>query len=183
MPNRELGRAVPWRWLALAAGVVIADQITKALVLAFIAPGERIALTAFLSLILAFNAGAAFSFLAGAGGWQRFFFIAVAAAASLLIAHLLRKHAGDRMFSFGLALILGGAIGNLIDRIRIEKVVDFVLVHDYLPFTHALLAWLDPFPAFNVADSAITCGAVALVIDSFRSRADPVPRAGAGRDS
>ena len=159
-------RARPVRWLAIAAVLVVAVQATKAVVLAAFRPGEELALAPFLSLVLAFNKGAAFSFLAGADGWQRWLFTATAVGASVLLVWLLRR-GGDRVYCWGLALILGGAIGNLIDRLRIGQVVDFVLFH--------WRGW--SYPAFNVADSAITIGAVLLIVDSFRQRraGDPAP--------
>ena len=119
-------------------------------------------MTAFFSLVLAFNTGAAFSFLAGAGGWQRWFFAAIAVVASVIIVWLLRR-GGDRVYCLGLALILGGALGNLWDRLTLGKVVDFLLFH--------YAGWA--YPAFNVADSAITVGAALLIIDSFRQRRAP----------
>ena len=152
-------------WLGIAAAVVAADLATKALVQAALVPGERIPVIPFADLVLVFNTGAAFSFLAGAGGWQRGFFIAVAIAAVVLIVWLLMRHGGERVFCAGLALILGGAIGNLWDRIRLGHVVDFVLLHAG--------GW--HFPAFNVADSAITIGAALLILDSLRGK-----RAGGG---
>jgi len=147
-------------WLAVAALIVAADQATKALIQAALAPGERIPVIPFLDLVLVFNTGAAFSFLAGAGGWQRGFFIAIAVGAIALIGWLLARHAGERLFCAGLALILGGAIGNLWDRIALGHVVDFVLLHAG--------GW--HFPAFNVADSAITVGAGALILDGLLGR-------------
>jgi signal peptidase II len=167
----EVGREMnsptsAYRWIALAAGVLALDQITKAAVLATFRPGDQVALLPFLSLVLAFNKGAAFSFLAGADGWQRWFFTAVAVAAAIFIVWLLRR-GGNRVYCLGLALILGGAIGNLADRLRIGEVVDFVLVH--------WRGW--SYPAFNVADSAITVGAVLLIVDSFRQRRADAPAA------
>ncbi len=157
-----------WRWLALAAVVVALDQASKALVLERFRPGEELPVTAFFSLVLAFNTGAAFSFLAGAGGWQRWLFAAIAIVAVAVIGALLRR-GGDRVYCLGLALILGGALGNLIDRLALGKVVDFLLFH--------YAGWF--YPAFNVADSAITVGAALLILDSFRQRrtAAPPPRA------
>ncbi len=147
-------------WLLAAAVVVVLDQVTKALVQAALAPGARIAVAPFLDLVLVFNTGAAFSLLAGAGGWQRAFFIAIALAAAALILHLLRRHPDERLFCAGLALVLGGALGNLWDRIVLGHVVDFVLLHAY--------GW--HWPAFNVADSAITVGAAALIWDGVFGR-------------
>lgn len=149
-------------WLLVAAVVAVLDQTTKAVVQGALAPGARIPVAPFLDLVLVFNTGAAFSLLAGAGGWQRALFIAIALAAAALILHLLRRHPGERLFCAGLALILGGALGNLWDRIVLGHVVDFVLLHAY--------GW--HWPAFNVADSAITAGAAALIWDGvFGQRA------------
>ncbi len=151
------GRMGPW--LALAAAVVALDRVTKAAVEARFEYGERLQVVeGFFDLVLVYNTGAAFSFLADAGGWQRAFFIAVAVAASALILFLLRRHAGERWFALGLALILGGALGNLYDRVVLGHVVDFLLFH--------WRGW--HYPAFNVADSAITIGAVILVVDGLR---------------
>jgi signal peptidase II len=157
-----------WKWLALAAIVIVADQVTKSLVAASLSRGESIPITGFMSLVLAYNAGAAFSFLAGALGWQRWFFATIAVLASAFLVYLL-KRGGGRLLCAGLALILGGALGNLWDRIVIGKVVDFLLLH------YGGWSW----PAFNVADSAITVGAALLIIDSFRQRREdaPVPAA------
>jgi signal peptidase II len=161
-----------WRWLALTALVVVLDQASKAWVMHAIRPGEVRPVTDFLSLVLAFNAGAAFSFLGDASGWQRWLFTAAALVASGVIVWLLRR-GGDALYCAALALILGGALGNLWDRAVIGRVVDFILVHHYLPAALPGAAWLDPFPAFNVADSAISVGAVLLIIDSFRQRRRP----------
>jgi signal peptidase II len=158
-----------WLWLFLSAAVVITDQLTKAAVLSWLHAGEERIVTGFFSIVLAFNSGAAFSFLGDASGWQRYLFSAFAVAAAALIVWLLRR-GGDRMYCAGLSLILGGALGNLLDRAFIGRVVDFILVHDFLPFRPPGGGWLDPFPAFNIADSAITIGAVLLIIDSFRQR-------------
>jgi signal peptidase II len=157
-----------WKWLWLAAAVIVADQVTKSLVVASFSRGESLPITGFMSLVLAYNSGAAFSFLAGAPGWQRWFFAVIAVLASVFLVYML-KRGGSRLLCAGLALILGGALGNLWDRIAIGKVVDFLLLH------YGGWSW----PAFNVADSAITVGAALLIIDSFRRRpADaPVPAA------
>jgi signal peptidase II len=161
-----------WLWLVLSAAVVGVDQLTKALVLSTLRPGEERALTDFFSLVLAFNSGAAFSFLGGAAGWQRYLFGAIAIGAACLIVWLLRR-GGDRLYCAGLSLILGGAIGNLCDRVTLGKVVDFLSFHHFMPFHHPLVNWLDPFPAFNVADSGITVGAALLILDGFRKRPAP----------
>ncbi len=135
-------------------------------------PGDQLALTPFASLVLAFNTGAAFSFLAGADGWQRWLFTAIALAAAVVIVWLLRR-GGDRVYLAGLALILGGALGNLYDRLTIGTVVDFLLLH------YRGWAW----PAFNVADSAITVGAALLIVDSFRTRRRDEPSALPAKES
>lgn len=145
-------------WLALAVVVVLLDQLSKAVVVRTLAFGQRrVVIEGLFDLTLVYNKGAAFSFLAGAGGWQRWFFIGIGAAAAAFILYLLWRHGAQRLFSFALALILGGAVGNVIDRILHGQVVDFLLAH-----------WRDFYwPAFNVADSAITVGAVLLVVDEL----------------
>ena len=151
----------PWTWwLALSLAVVIADFATKAWITRVFAPGEVLVLTPFFNLVLVHNTGAAFSFLAGAGGWQRWFFIAISIVVSAAIVWMLRRHHEDRLMAIALALVLGGALGNLYDRVSLGQVVDFVQLHA------AGYYW----PAFNVADSAITIGVVLLVWDSLRSR-------------
>jgi signal peptidase II len=143
-------------WLTCAVGIVALDQITKWWILGVFKEGERTNVLPFFDLILAYNPGAAFSFLAGAGGWQRWFFTILAIVVSAFIVLWLRK---EHRFlpSLGLTLVLGGAIGNVIDRLIHGKVVDFLLFY-----------WKDwSYPAFNVADSAITCGAILLIWDSF----------------
>lgn len=144
-------------WLLISLVVIVLDQLTKLWIVGAFQYGDGLPLTGFFNLVHARNSGAAFSFLAGAGGWQRFFFIGIALAASLLIVHLLRKHAAERRFCFALSLILGGALGNLIDRVRFGYVTDFL--DFYFAGYH--------FPAFNVADSAITLGAALLIWDSL----------------
>jgi signal peptidase II len=148
-----------WPWLALALIGLLLDQFTKLLVLRRFVPGERLALIdGWLDLTLVYNTGAAFSFLAGAGGWQRWFFVGVAVVASIAITWMLARHGQQKLFGLALALILSGAIGNVIDRLAYGKVVDFVLVHWHEK-------WF--FPAFNVADSAITIGAILLILDEL----------------
>ena len=149
------------RWLWVSALVIVADQATKAAILATIREGDGLALTPFFSLVLTFNTGAAFSFLSAASGWQRWFFAAIAVAAAAVIVVLLRR-GGSAWYCTGLALILGGALGNLYDRLAIGRVVDFLLFH--------YAGWA--YPAFNVADSAITVGAAILIFDSLRRRDD-----------
>jgi len=154
------------RWLALAGVLVVLDQLSKLAVLQWLAPGRVVEVTPFFNFVLVYNPGAAFSFLAQAPGWQRGLFIAIALVASAWIVFLLRRHWRETLFSFALALILGGAVGNLIDRVVYGAVVDF------LDFHAAGWHW----PAFNVADSAITVGAVLLVWDGFFGRR-PAPGA------
>lgn len=145
------------RWFAGAAAIVVLDQVTKMLVLSSFSPGERMAITPFLNLVLVFNKGAAFSFLADAPGWQTWFFAGFAVIASGVVSYLIVKSPGKVLFCTGLTLILGGAVGNLIDRLRFGHVVDFVDVH--------AAGW--HWPAFNVADSGIVVGAALLILDSF----------------
>jgi signal peptidase II len=144
-------------WLGLALAVLIADQFTKVLITGYYRLGDSTYLTPFFNIVRAHNTGAAFSFLAGASGWQRWFFTAVGIAAAVFIVWMLRSHAGQKLFSFALASILGGAIGNVIDRVLHGYVVDFIQVH--------WRGWY--FPAFNVADSAITVGAACLILDEL----------------
>jgi len=147
------------RWLWLAAAIVAVDQLSKLAILRSFSFGERLAVVPGLfDLTLVYNRGAAFSFLAGASGWQRWFFTGLGVAAAIFLVWLLARHGTQRLFSFALALILGGAIGNVIDRVARGQVVDFLLV--YWQRWH--------WPAFNVADSAITVGAVLLIVDEFR---------------
>jgi len=156
------------KWFTIAAAIVVADQVTKYAVVQYFAANKAVALAPFLNLVLVYNPGAAFSFLSDAAGWQRFFFIAIAVIASAWIVYLLRKYPHQRLFALALALVLAGAIGNVIDRIFVGAVIDFVDVHAYG------YHW----PAFNVADSAITCGAVLLVWDALRPRAKAESMAG-----
>ncbi len=151
-----MSRALPW--FAVSAAIVLADQITKWLVLARFAPGERMELTGFFNLVLVFNKGAAFSFLADAPGWQTPVLVSFALGAAVLVSVLLVRSPGRQLFCAGLACILGGAVGNVIDRLRFGHVVDFLDLH--------AAGW--HWPAFNVADSAITVGAVLLILDGFR---------------
>lgn len=147
-------------WIGLALVIALADQGTKQLIGSLLAAGETRGVTEFFNLVLVFNRGAAFSLLADAQGWQHELFVGIALAASGLIITLLLRNAGQRLFCAGLALILGGALGNLWDRIALGHVVDFL---DF----HALgYHW----PAFNLADSAITVGAALLILDGFRPR-------------
>jgi signal peptidase II len=151
------------RGLALAAGLIALDQVSKYAITHSLAYGSSIEVTSFFNVVLVHNRGAAFSFLSSASGWQRELFIAIAVVASVWVVWLLRKHPRQTLFCFALSLILGGAIGNVIDRILVGSVVDFLDFHAG--------GW--HWPAFNVADSAITCGAVLLVWESVRPRPEP----------
>ena len=144
-------------WLALALVLVLADQITKVLIAGLYELGEGTPVTSFFNIVRVHNTGAAFSFLADAGGWQRWLFTGLSAGASIFIVYLLYSHAGQRLFCFALTCVLGGAVGNLIDRVVYGYVIDF------LDFYAA--GW--HFPAFNVADSAITLGAFCLILDEL----------------
>jgi signal peptidase II len=163
MPSQTTAMIAPptsqhwWRWLLLAAAVIALDLATKAWVVSAFREGQEMPVTSFFSLVLAYNTGAAFSFLAGHDGWQRWLFTGIAIVASVFLVWMLRR-GGHRMLMCGLALILGGALGNLWDRVMEGRVTDFLLFH------YAGSSW----PAFNVADSAITVGAAMLILDSFR---------------
>lgn len=148
-------------WLALSLLIVALDQATKYAIAQVLSPGERIDLLPFFSLVLTYNPGAAFSFLASAAGWQRYFFIAIALVVSVVLVWMIARNLHDRFLCVALALVLGGAIGNVIDRVAIGAVVDFLLLY-----------WRQyHWPAFNVADSCITIGAALLIWDGFvRSR-------------
>ena len=148
------------KWLGLALLVIVADHLTKFWVSSTLDYQEAVPVLPFFSLVLVHNTGAAFSFLADAGGWQRWFFIAVGIVAMVIIVRLLKRHSGQPRMALALALLLGGAIGNVIDRVVLGHVVDFLYFH-YKSF-----AW----PAFNVADSAITVGAALLIWDSLRGK-------------
>lgn len=146
------------RWVALALALVLADQLTKQAALLTFRTGERLpVISGLFDLTLLFNRGAAFSLLADAGGWQRWFFIGIGIVATAFIGWMLWRHGSQKLFSFALSLILGGAIGNVIDRVLRGEVVDFLLFY--------WRGW--HFPAFNVADSAITIGAALLIIDEL----------------
>jgi len=148
------------QWHAGSAVIIAVDQLVKWIFLSKFVPGERLEVTGFFNLVLVFNKGAAFSFLADAPGWQTPVLAGIALIASIAIAVLILKNKNKRMFCGGLALILGGAIGNLIDRLRFGQVVDFLDFH--------ALGW--HWPAFNVADSAITVGAAVLILEGFLGR-------------
>ncbi|MYN16677.1 lipoprotein signal peptidase [Rugamonas sp. FT107W] len=156
-PTKSSASLTPW--LGIAAIVILFDQLSKITITKTFQLGEEKVITSFFNLVLAYNKGAAFSFLQNSGGWQRYFFTAIALAAAVWIIVLLKKHGNQRMFSWALSLILGGAIGNVIDRILYGHVVDFLDFH-WSAFGH--------FPAFNVADSAICIGAALFILDELR---------------
>ena len=144
-------------WLGLALIILLADQFTKVLIVGNYALGDSTYVTNFFNVVRAHNTGAAFSFLANAGGWQRWFFTGIGIVAAIFMVWMLKSHPGQTLFSFAISLILGGAIGNVIDRLLYGYVVDFLDFH-----------WKAMhFPAFNIADSAISVGAVCLILDEL----------------
>jgi len=149
------------KWLVLSALLVAADQITKYVAVQQLVLNQVVAVTPFFNLVLVYNAGAAFSFLSDAAGWQRGFFIGIALIASAWIVYLLRRYPHQRLFALALSLVLAGAVGNVVDRVLHGAVIDFLDFHAYG------YHW----PAFNVADSAISCGAALLLWDAFRPKA------------
>ncbi len=155
MANRR--NAALWPWLGIALAIVLADQVTKTVIAGTMKLGDVRTITSFFDIVRAHNRGAAFSFLNDAGGWQRWFFIALGAVAAVFIVWMLKRHGGQRLFGWALALILGGAVGNVIDRLLHGHVIDFVQVHWHGAY----------FPAFNVADSAISVGAALLILDEL----------------
>lgn len=155
VPARNIGS-----WLTLAGVIILLDQISKWIVLGALQPGDSRYVAPFFNWVLTFNRGAAFSFLSDAGGWQRWFFTVLALGVSAWIVSMLRRHTGEFRLSLALTLVLGGALGNVIDRIRFGAVVDFIQWHV------AGYYW----PAFNVADSAITLGAILLVWDQLMTK-------------
>ena len=144
-------------WLAWSLVVILVDQFTKVLVLGYYQLGDSHPVTSFFNLVRVHNHGAAFSFLASSGGWQRWLFTGIGMGAAMLIIWLLKSHPGQKLFAFALASILGGALGNVIDRLLHGYVVDFL--DFYWKHWH--------FPAFNIADSAITLGAICLILDEL----------------
>ena len=151
-------------WLSIALVIMLADQLTKLLIVDSFTLGDSQTITSFFNLVRVHNSGAAFSMLSTASGWQRWFFTGIGVVATFFILWLLRSHPTQKLFCFALALVLGGAVGNVIDRIAYGHVVDFLDFH---------WDWLSPvffqghFPAFNVADSAISVGAVCLILDEL----------------
>ena len=140
-------------WLGLSGLIIVLDQLTKFWVVSALRLGQSMELTSFFNLVFVYNPGAAFSFLSDAGGWQRWFFVGLALAVSVWLTLLIRQHASERLLPLAVAMILGGALGNVIDRIRYGAVVDFLDFH--------AAGW--HFPAFNVADSAISMGVTLLI--------------------
>ena len=155
MAKTSSGSMLPWLGLALL--ILIADQFTKILIIGSYRLGDSTFITSFFNIVRAHNTGAAFSFLAGASGWQRWLFTGIGVVATVFIVWMLRSHPGQKLFSFSLACILGGAIGNVVDRLLYGYVVDFLQFH--------WGGWY--FPAFNIADSTITIGAVGLILDEL----------------
>lgn len=151
------GNSGLWQWLGLAFIILLADQFTKILILGYYHLGDSTYVTSFFNVVRVHNTGAAFSFLSDASGWQRWFFTALGFVAAAVIVWMLKSHSAQKLFSFAMACILGGAIGNVVDRLAYGYVVDFLDFH-----------WRGMhFPAFNVADSAITVGAICLILDEL----------------
>ena len=153
-----------WLWLGIAAAVLLFDQFTKLLIINSFQLGDSQTVTSYFNLVRVHNSGAAFSFLSTASGWQRWFFTGIGLVAAVYIVWMLRSHPEQTLFCFALSLVLGGAVGNVMDRLLWGHVVDFLDFH---------WAWLSPvfyqghFPAFNVADSAISVGVVCLIADEL----------------
>ncbi|MBL8330659.1 MAG: lipoprotein signal peptidase [Rubrivivax sp.] len=151
-------------WLGLAVIVILADQVTKMMILGAFQLGDTLPVTSFFNLVRVHNTGAAFSFLAGASGWQRWFFITLGFVASAFIIWMIRSHPTQKLFCFAVSMIMGGALGNVVDRMLHGYVVDF------LQFRFSVLEPIfhgGYFPSFNVADSAITLGAICLILDEI----------------
>jgi len=146
------------QWLLIALLIIVLDQFTKVLILGNFQLGDSRFVTSFFNVVRVHNTGAAFSFLAGAAGWQRWFFVCLGLAATVFITVMLKRHGQQTLFATALTLILGGALGNVIDRLLHGYVVDFLQFH--------WAGWY--FPSFNIADSAITVGAVLLIWDEIR---------------
>ena len=163
MPSASRNSAL-WPWLALAGLVIVLDQFTKTLIVGWFQYGDTRPVTGFFNLVRAHNTGAAFSFLAGASGWQRWFFAALGVGASGFIIWMIRNHPTQKLFCFAVSMIMGGALGNVIDRLIHGYVVDF------LQFRFRVLEPVFQggyFPSFNLADSAITLGAICLIVDEL----------------
>ena len=158
MPTRSSSSPSLALWLGLALVIIVLDQLTKTLILGHFQLGDSLHVTSFFNVVRVHNTGAAFSFLAGAGGWQRWFFITLGLVATGFIVWMLRSHPAQKLFCLAVTLIMGGALGNVVDRLLHGYVVDFIQVHAG--------GWY--FPSFNLADSAITLGAVLLILDEIR---------------
>ncbi len=164
MATRSLSRPAGsgpsmWLWLGIALAVVLLDQFAKALIVGDFRLGESRSVTSFFDVVRLENTGMAWSLLANAGGWQRWFFIVLALAATGFMVWLLARNQSEKMFSFAIAMVMGGAVGNVLDRMTRGAVVDFISLHWHHAYT---------FPAFNLADSAITLGAICIVLDELR---------------
>ena len=147
-----------YHYLSISAIVIALDLYTKHLIQQAFVYGELLTFTSFFDLVHYHNEGSAFGFLNDAGGWKKWFFTAISITASIVITYLIKKHSTQKLFCFGLALVLGGALGNLYDRITLGYVVDFLNFHINNHY----------WPAFNVADSAICVGVGLLILDSFK---------------
>ena len=151
-------------WLGLAVLVIVVDQLTKTLIIASFSLGDSVRVTDYFNLVRVHNTGAAFSFLAGASGWQRWFFVGLGLAASAFIVWMIRSHPTQKLFCFALSMVIGGAVGNIIDRLLHGHVIDFLQFR---------FGFLEPiftggyFPSFNLADAAITLGAICLILDEI----------------
>ena len=154
----NLSKKLMYKWFGISAIIVVLDLYTKRLIQNAFVYGEQLTITSFFDLVRYHNEGAAFSFLADAGGWQKWFFSSISIVAVVVIIYLITKHQNQKLFCIGLALVLGGAIGNLYDRLTLGYVVDFLSFH-----VNGLF-----WPAFNVADSAICVGVAFLLLDSFK---------------
>ena len=172
MPEAAARAPRVWPWLAWALLLLVLDQRTKALILQQYQLGDATPITGFFNIVRAHNPGAAFSFLAGADGWQRWMFVGIGVVVGGFIVWQLLRHPGQRLFAFALSSILGGAVGNVVDRLQHGYVVDFLDFH--WPFLAGIF-YRGHFPAFNLADSAITVGASCLILDEvLRSRRKPI---------
>ncbi len=164
MPMTSRARINLWLWLGLSLVIFLIDQYTKVLIVGSFQYGDNQTITSYFTLVRVHNTGAAFSFLASASGWQRWFFIGLGTVAAIFMLWMLKSHPSQKLFSFAIACILGGAVGNVVDRIIYGYVVDFLQFH---------WSWLEPlfpsgfFPSFNVADSAISLGAFCLILDEI----------------
>jgi len=145
-------------WLGVALIVIVLDQFAKTLIVGYFQLGDIHVVTTFFNVTRTHNTGAAFSFLAGAAGWQRWFFVGLGVVAAGFIVWMLRSHPAQKLFCFAVSMIMGGALGNVVDRLLLGHVIDFIQVHWGASY----------FPTFNLADSAITLGAVLLVLDELR---------------